>query len=406
MRKFLTVLKFELMNYFQSKGYMMGTLVFAIILIIGLCIPSFIKLNQFDVGGKTKISTYGIVDTQQLIKDTQWLSEYVSNSEWKMIESRDALEEGIQEEVYKAGFIVNSSTNFEYLVNNSSFNDEVQEGFRKAMSTLNRKIVLEEKGIDYDEVENIYNIPILSKQVILGKDSVGNYLYTYILVFVLYMMIMMYGQMIAVSVTTEKSNRAMEILVTSTSTNSLIFGKVIAGTIASVLQVGVILVSGMMSYQINVASWGHRLDFLFNIPSHVLLTFATFGTVGYIFYAFIYGALGALVSKAEDVSKSVSSITLIFVAVFFVAILGMTNSGSMLMKVASYIPFSSCMVMFIRVAMGSVTSLEIGISLVILVVSTVIVGLIGSKIYRMGTLRYGNRITLSSAFKHIKKQRA
>lgn len=392
------------MNYFQSKSYMIGTLVLAIIFIIGLCIPSFIKFNQFNLDGKANTSTYGIVDTQQLIKDTQWLSEYVSNSEWRMIESREALEKGIQEEVYKAGFIVNSSTNFEYLVNNSSFDDEIQEGFRSAMSNLNRKIVLEEKGMNYDEIESIYNMPIISEQVILGKDSVGNYLYTYVLVFVLYMLIIMYGQMIAVSVTTEKSNRAMEILVTSTSTNSLIFGKVIAGTIASVLQVGVVLLSGMMSYQINVESWGHRLDFLFNIPSHVLLTFAVFGTIGYMFYAFIFGALGALASKAEDVSKSISSITLIFVAVFLVAILGMTNSESMLMKVASYIPFSSCMVMFIRVAMGSVTSLEMVISLAILVVSTIIIGLIGSKIYRMGTLRYGNRITLSSALKHIKKQ--
>ena len=383
---------------------MIGTLVLAIIFIIGLCIPSFIKLNQFNVDGKAKTYTYGIVDTQQLIKDTQWLSEYVPNSEWRMIESREALEKGIQEEVYKAGFIVNSSTNFEYLVNNSSFDDEIQEGFRSTMSNLNRKIVLEEKGMNYDEIESIYNMPIISEQVILGKDSVGNYLYTYVLVFVLYMMIIMYGQMIAVSVTTEKSNRAMEILVTSTSTNSLIFGKVIAGTIASVLQVGVVLLSGMMSYQINVESWGHMLDFLFNIPSHVLLTFAVFGTIGYMFYAFIFGALGALASKAEDVSKSISSITLIFVAVFLVAILGMTNSESMLMKVASYIPFSSCMVMFIRVAMGSVTSLEIIISLAILVFSTIIIGLIGSKIYRMGTLRYGNRITLSSALKYIKKQ--
>ena len=130
------------MNYFQSKSYMIGTLVLAIIFIIGLCIPSFIKFNQFNLDGKAKTSTYGIVDTQQLIKDTQWLSEYVSNSEWRMIESREALEKGIQEEVYKAGFIVNSSTNFEYLVNNSSFDDEIQEGFRSAMSNLNRKIVL------------------------------------------------------------------------------------------------------------------------------------------------------------------------------------------------------------------------------------------------------------------------
>jgi len=406
MKNFWVVLKFELMNYFQSKGYVIGTIILAIILIVGLSIPTFIKLDQIKLGEEDEISTYGIVDTQKIIGDTQWLSNYLPDSKFEIMDTREALEEGIGEEVYKAGFIVNDATSFEYLVNNSSFTDDAQEEFSEAMGALNRKILLEEKGMNYDEIEGIYNMPVTSKQVILGKDSVGNYLYTYILVFVLYMMIMMYGQMIAVSVTTEKSNRAMELLVTSTSTNNLIFGKVIAGTIASILQVSVILGSGIISYELNAASWGYKLDFLFKIPSEVLITFAAFGTIGYIFYAFIYGALGALVSKAEEVSNSISSITLIFVAVFFIAIMGMTDSESMLIKVASYIPFSSCMIMFIRVAMGSVASSEIVVSLAILIISTVLMGLIGSKIYRMGTLRYGNRITLLSALKYIKKKKA
>ena len=319
MKNFWVVLKFELMNYFQSKGYVIGTIILAIILIVGLSIPTFIKLDQIKLGEEDEISTYGIVDTQKIIGDTQWLSNYLPDSKFEIMDTREALEEGIGEEVYKAGFIVNDATSFEYLVNNSSFTDDAQEEFSEAMGALNRKILLEEKGMNYDEIEGIYNMPVTSKQVILGKDSVGNYLYTYILVFVLYMMIMMYGQMIAVSVTTEKSNRAMELLVTSTSTNNLIFGKVIAGTIASILQVSVILGSGIISYELNAASWGYKLDFLFKIPSEVLITFAAFGTIGYIFYAFIYGALGALVSKAEEVSNSISSITLIFVVVFFIA---------------------------------------------------------------------------------------
>ena len=406
MKKFWVVLKFELMNYFQSKGYIIGTIVFAIILIVGLSIPTFIQLDQISLGGEEKITTYGIVDTKEIIGDTQWLSDYLPNSHFQVVDTRETLEKDIEEEVYKAGFIVNDATSFEYLVNNSSFSNAAEEGFKEALATLNRKMLLEEKGISYDEVEHIYNTPITSEQVILGKDSVRNYAYTYALVFIIYMMIIMYGQMIAVSVTTEKSSRAMEILVTSTHTNNLIFGKVIAGTIASIVQVSVILASGIVSYGLNAASWGYNLDFLFHIPSDVLLTFGVFGTIGYIFYAFIYGALGALASKAEEVSKSIGSITIIFVVVFLIAIMGLTNSESMLIKVASFIPFSSCMIMFIRLAMGSVASLEIVISLFILIASTVLMGLIGSKIYRMGTLRYGNRITLPSALKSIKKEKS
>ena len=69
----------------------------------------------------------------------------------------------------------------------------------------------------------------------------GNYAYTYIMIMVLYFLLIFYGQMIATSVTSEKSNRAIEILVTSVDSNSLIFGKVFAGAIAGLIQCVLIL---------------------------------------------------------------------------------------------------------------------------------------------------------------------
>ena len=97
----------------------------------------------------------------------------------------------------------------------------------------------------------------------------------------------------------KKGNRSMEILITSTSTNALIFGKVLAGAAASILQVGVMLGVSIMAYQYNADIWNHTLDFLFNIPVNVLLSFALFGTLGYLFYTFIYGAMGSMVFKSR-----------------------------------------------------------------------------------------------------------
>ena len=67
------------------------------------------------------------------------------------------------------------------------------------------------------------------------------------IVFIVYMKDIMYGQMIAVSVATEKSNRSIEVLVTSTSSNSLIFGKVIAGAVAGITQVALILSAALIT---------------------------------------------------------------------------------------------------------------------------------------------------------------
>ena len=253
--------------------------------------------------------------------------------------------------------------------------------------------------IDDEVVENIYEKAITSRQIILGKDGANNYVYTYILSFILYMMIILHGQMIAVAITTEKSNRAMEVLVTSANTNELIFGKVMASTCASFIQTFAIIVVTIGAYWFNAEAWYHRLDFIFNIPQNVLLTFALFGTLGFMFYAFIFGAIGALASRVEDVSKSISMITFIFIVVFIIGIYGMSHSESLMIKVASFVPFSSCIAMFIRVAMGNVTLTEIDTAITILAASTLIVGIIGAKIYELGSMKYGKIVSLYEATK-------
>ncbi|EPZ58982.1 ABC-2 transporter family protein [[Clostridium] sordellii ATCC 9714] len=233
------------------------------------------------------------------------------------------------------------------------------------------------EGIDFNKVDSIYNTQVVSNVEILGKDSANNYFYAYMLIFIIYMMIIMYGQLIAMGITAEKSNRAIEVLVTSTNTNNLIFGKVIAGAIASIVQVGVIMSSALIAYKVNSDVWNGILDNVFKIPTELIVTFAIFGILGYLFYSFIFGALGALVSKTEDIGSSIGPIVMIFVVVFFISIYGLNNGDSTLIKVCSYIPFSSPMTMLVRVATGYATLMEFIISALILIASTVLAGIGG-----------------------------
>ena len=95
---------------------------------------------------------------------------------------------------------------------------------------------------------------------------------------------------------------------------------------------------------------------------------------------------------------------MVFVIVFFISMYGMMgNADSLIVKIASFVPFSSAMTMLIRVAMGTVTNIEIIISFVILVISTILVAWAAIKIYRLATLRYGNPIKLKNALKWLKK---
>lgn len=417
MKQFFNVLSFELSNYFKNKGYMISTILFSLLLIVGLSLPSFFDMSKLipqlsqnnlessesiDETSKKDKTNYVIMDTNNIISDKSILEAAFSNSNWTIVSSKAEAENLIKSGDAKAGFIIESVNKYSYLVDNLSFTDNNQIILESLLSSLNQQIYASNHNLDINDLQSVINPSFDYDVTILGKDSSNNFFYVYMLVFAMYMMILLYGQLIAVSVTSEKSNRAIEVLVTSASSNSLIFGKVIGAALASFLQVAIILGSGMISYTLNSKSWNGLLDGVFKIPSNILLTFIIFGSIGYLFYSFIFGALGALVSKTEDISSSIGPVTMIFVIVFFISMFGLTNSDSLLIKIASFIPFSSSMTMLIRVALGTVSNIEIIISFIILLISTILTALGAAKIYRLGTLMYGNPIKLKNALKWFK----
>ena len=325
-------------------------------------------------------------------------------AEWTTYEEATDMKAAVEDGELEAGFVIESPTEIVYVVNDLSMYDYLGDMFSQTLAECYQQQYLMDKGLTAEEIAESESFYVNVTEEVLGKDSGENYWYTYVLVFVVYFLIIFYGQMIATSVTTEKSNRAIEILVTSVNSTSLICGKVLAGAIAGVLQAGIILGSGFVSYGFVKEAWGGMLDFLFNIPANVLIVYAVFAVVSYLLYAFIFGMLGALVSKTEDISKSSSPVLMLYIASFMIAIFGMTsNSNSIVMKVASYIPFTSGNAMFIRVSMGSVAVWEVILSAVILGLSCVVAGVLAAKIFRFGTLHYGNPIKFKTALRKVKQ---
>ncbi|MEG2384856.1 MAG: ABC transporter permease, partial [Erysipelotrichaceae bacterium] len=279
MRQFLTVFKFELISYFKNKSYLITTIVICALAIVGLSIPRVI--NLFNVGdNKENNTSYAIYDRDKIISKSEYLKAFFPDARFKVVDSEKELKKKIKNEQCDAGFIVTSFMDYKYVVNNTSMVNQDKMLFDQAMAQNYQLTEYNKKGYNAGEILTISNQQINSSEVILGKDGVSNYAYTYILIFVIYMMIIMYGQLVASNVASEKSNRAVEILVTSTTSDSLIFGKVLATATAGVLQVLMIWASAAIVYQINVESWNHMLDMVFNIPTAVIASFAAFGILG------------------------------------------------------------------------------------------------------------------------------
>ena len=412
MKQFKTILKFELDNYFKSKSYIISTIIICI-LAAGIMFAPRIK-DAFKSGSSSSSSSneeniedltkYAIYDATGIAEEES-LRDMFADIHFVFCDSADQVKEMVKSEEAKKGFIVNSLTSFDYVVFNNSMMDQTGYDFKEYMALLNKMDYCRENNLNIDEFLAMEYQEIEMNEEILGKDSASNYWYCYALVIIIFMLIVMYGMTIASSVTNEKSNRSIEILVTSTSSTAILFGKVIAGAIATIFQVGLIGGSLIGSYQFNKAYWSSTFQAIFDIPSNVLVTFAIFGIGGFLVYAFMYGALGALVSKIEDLNKTAGTAQMIVTLVYIVSLINLMNVDGVIIKVLSFLPISSYSAMFARVAMGNVAVWEVIVSAVILYATVILVGIIGGKIFRSSTLRYGNPIKLSNALKGMKKEK-
>ena len=388
MKKFGVIFQYELMNYIKNKSYVITTVIIALVAGIIMFVPNFIDIgsvtgeNKNDVSdensGADSDSTILVYDKSGMVTDISFIQNFYHDDAIKKASGENELVDKVKADEVSAGFVVNSLTDYDYYVYNQSMTDDNQVVFTQVMTVLNQMVYCQKNGIDYASLTQAFNPQIDCHENILGKDMGSNYWYCYGLVMIIFMIIIMYGSMVATSVTQEKSNRTMEVLVTSVDTNLLFFAKVLAGAVAALIQSAVMLGTVLISYKINQDKWGGMLNMVLDIPANVLVVFALFGIGG-----FLYGAMGALVSKTEDINKSAGGVQMVIMIVYFITLASLTDVDGIMIKVTSFLPVSSYSAMFARVAMGSVNTWEIVVSFIILVASIVVVGIIGAKIYRM-----------------------
>lgn len=422
MNKLFTVIDFELKSYTRSKSFVITTVVMVVLLFAASFLPKVFDMSSI-TGVKTESIFSGSDDDESKDSEKDENDYYLYYNEndspvneenvnelfseigdFKRADSREDLIKKVEEQEAKGGFYIKDDLHYDYYVFNAEMYDDTQVMFENVLTNLHKQNYLIAHNMDLEEFATEYEALPEGDVNILGKDASENFWYCYVLVILIFMLIIMYGVMIATSVTNEKSNRSIEVLVTSIDAKYLLFGKVIAGTLAVVVQAGAILAAVLIGYGINHDAWNGRLDMILDIPSEVIISFAVFGVGGFLFYAFAYGAVGALVSKTEDINKVAGTVQMIIMIVYFVVLINLSKPDGLIMKVCSILPVSSYSAMFVRIAMGKVTMPEVIISAVILYVSIIFIGWLAAKIYRMGTLRYGNPIKFRNALKYINEK--
>lgn len=395
MKQFFTVFKFEFKNFLKNKIFVGLTVVVALIITLVTFFPRFtdgkdISINLRDDTVKSLLiinkTDENLTDA---LKSTLTDFEITVDNQQSFEDAKESVENGD----YKIAIVIESPLEYKYIVDNLGLYDTTSYIINDVMLSSYKASYLANAGLSTEEINEFTNAFVTGESVIVGQDQTQSFFHAYLLMMVLYVAVLVYGQLVAQSVATEKSSRAMELLITSADPKNLIFGKVIGTGVAGLAQIAVLLIWGVICIAINkdYLAGNEVLSMFTSISPSLVIYTIVFFVLGFGLYAFLNGAMGSMASKLEDVGTLTMPVMFTFIIGFVITISFMSadNIDNIIIKVLSYVPFTSPMAMFARICMGTASHFEAIISIIILIISIFVLGRLAVTIYRIGILMYG-----------------
>ena len=429
MGKLWAIIKREYLERVRSKWYLLSTALapvfFAVIIIVPMVISSRTKASP-DLSHIVILDATG---SQLGLRVAGELAGGISASQPTRAEVRvvapselAAAETTATHEVMRTndpplGYLVLDSatvagTSERYAGRNASSLIDVKE----IEGAVRRSLLaqrLEHEGLEPSRIKALTSVTLdlqAERLTDRGREVGGlaNALFSYLIAFLLYMMLMIYGQQILRGVMEEKTSRVAEVVISSVSTDTLLAGKVIGVGAASLTQIVIWAISSVVVYQgrgLILARFG-----VGNVPipiPHIGLGAAVlllaFFVLGFTFYAALFAAMGSTVTNEQDVQQASLPVTMLLVAsiVFIQPIL--LDPTSTFSRVMSWLPFSSPILMPLRMTMVQVSATELAGTLAALIAGCVAATWVAARIYRVGMLMYGKRPTFREMGRWVRR---
>ncbi|MFC1888029.1 ABC transporter permease [Candidatus Cloacimonadota bacterium] len=429
--KILAVIKREYLTRVKTKGFIIGTLLFPLILI-------FLFGGIFIFGRFFQPSTkhYTVIDKTDKIFDELviMLPDKLKNGELefsfneiKTIETdHDEIVKELQNKIMNKqldGYLVIPEDILEsrvvkYSARNVSDYEELEK-LQWAISRVIGNLRLQNKGVSPEEIRNemrLGRISLESTQVTkkgeISKDGTSNFLLTYLLSYMLMLFTMIYGQIVTRSVIEEKSQRITETIISSIKPVELMVGKIFGICLLGITQ---LLVIGGFIFAL--ANYGESMFLTAGIEAPKLLNivrtlhftpvvfgfFLLFFFMGYTLYATLFAAIGSIVNTEDEGQQFLFPIIILNILSFFIMFSVARNPDTSAAFWSSLIPFFTPVVMFARIAVsdpvlpsGAIISIFTLAFFIYFIIKLV------SKIYRVGILMYGKKPSIKEALKWLR----
>ncbi len=431
MEKFIIITSREYLNKITNKTFILSTL-FTPLILVGLVflIGWFASVNNEEVNNVSVVDNTGyIFDKLESTKSIRYIQLADIDLEEAKLISKTKSDFGLL-------FIQNLDSPKEIAQKISFYSEDtpsltvignIESQLENILTNKNYKI----QGIDIDKINSNKIYVSLYQETFQGKkttkaDSVVGLVFGMFLAFLLYMLIFAYGGMIMASVIEEKSSRIIEVIVSSVKPFYLISGKIVGTSLAGITQfiVWAILFYGFSffisttfgitstynnnelmlaadSSAISDASL-NMLSSFFNLPLlNILIAFIFYFIGGYFLFSSMFAAIGAAVDNQTDAQQFMLPITFIVIIALYVGIFTAENPDGIVSVIFSMIPFTSPIVMMMRIPNGVPVSEQI-ISLLILYLTVILIIWLAAKIYRIGILMYGKKPSYKDLIKWLK----
>ena len=405
MRDLLTVAKFTMKEMVRRKSFLISNLIILVIIVIGFNVPNILNSFESTDSSEQQDTVLMIDETGMVASSVESLNQMDIGKKFELSEeqlSKEEISAKIESEEIDEAIIIKENENniqIEYVVDSLGLSGTTTL-YEEVFTELYKNIKLTQMGISPEQIITI-NEPIQMEVTETKEGSSGGMLFAMMMLcIVLFYAIYFCAYQVSASITTEKTSKIMETLVTSTTPRTIVLGKTLGIGLVGLGQVLVIALVAILSYKLFLPEG--MLDGIFDIrmvtPKFAILTVIYF-LLGYTLFAFLYALTGSTVSKPEDVQSANGPIAIVAVIGFYLAYFSMMNPTSEINTFASIFPISSPFSMPFRIIGNTASNFEIIISLVLLLLTIAVVANVAIKIYSSAILHYGTKLSIKDLFK-------
>lgn len=409
MKDLKTVIEFTMKEMVKRKSFIVSTIIILILIVIGFNVPNIINAFRGD-SEDTQKDKLLIIDTENIFEGTlnslnNMELGYEANTTSENISFEKIKEKIENKEIDEAIIIEKNQQNYKirYIVEDATMLQKMPTTLENAINSIYSNLQISKLGLTEEQVKGITPSFEFSIEQTEEQKVSGNVFAMMLMSLVLFYTIYFCAYQVSSSITTEKTSKIMETLVTSTSPRTIVLGKTIGIGIVGLLQVclivGTAIISAKMCLDENLVN--SVLDVSKITPYLGVVTIIYF-ILGYFAYALLYALTGSTVSKPEDIQSANTPVALIAVIGFYLSYFTMMNPTSDLNVLASMLPISSPFCMPFRIMMGLANATDVLISIAILLITILIVAKVAIKIYSNAILNYGTKMSFKDMIKIYK----